>query len=361
MRIVAHIDMDAFYAAVEEQLNPAFRELPLVVGADPKQGTARGVVMTANYAARRFGIRSALPISRAWRLAESARKRGEPATFFVRPNMALYRAVSERIMDIVKRYGDAFEEASIDEAYLEISSQGDYSTAMKSMISLKSEIRNREGIGCSIGLGPNKLVAKIASGEQKPDGFTVIAPELVESFLDPLPIRNIPGIGPKSEHFLHEHNLRTIGELRGVPEPILIEWFGKWGARLFEKARGIDESPVTNEWVRKSLGEQETFAQDTRTQSLVIERLDCMAERIIAKLRAKDFKRFHTVTVTVRFSDFQTSNRSRTVRDGITVDENSLSELRHQAAALLAPFFDERENPRGKAFRLIGLRVEKLS
>ena len=360
MRIVAHIDMDAFYAAVEEQLNPAVRALPLVVGADPKGGTGRGVVMTANYAARRFGIRSALPISRAWRLAESARKRGEPAAVFVRPNMALYRAVSERIMGIVKCYGDGFEEGSIDEAYLEISSQGDFSTAAETMISLKAEIRNREGIGCSIGLGPNKLIAKIASGEQKPDGLTVIAPEHVESFLDPLPLRKIPGIGPKSERFLHEHNLRTIGELREVPAPILIEWFGKWGARLFEKCRGIDASPVTNEWIRKSLGEQETFEQDTRTQSVVIERLDSMAERIVTKLRAKDFKRFHTVTVTVRFSDFQTSNRSRTIRDGIAVDENALSGLRHQAAALLAPFFDERENPRGKAFRLIGLRVEKL-
>jgi DNA polymerase IV (archaeal DinB-like DNA polymerase) len=360
MRIVAHIDMDAFYAAVEEQLNPALRALPLVVGADPKEGTGRGVVMTANYAARRFGIRSALPISRAWRLAESARKRGEPATLFVRPNMALYRAASDRIMEIVKRYGDAFEEASIDEAYLEISSQEDFTTAAKSMAALKTEIRNREGIGCSIGLGPNKLIAKIASGEQKPDGFTIIPHDFIQNFLDPLPIRKIPGIGPKSERFLHEHNLRTIGELREVPAPILIEWFGKWGARLFEKCRGIDASPVTNEWTRKSLGEQETFAQDTRTQSLVSERLDCMAERIMTKLQAKDFARFHTITVTVRFSDFQTSNRSRTIRDGIAVDEDALSKLRHQAAALLTPFFDERENPRGKAFRLIGLRVEKL-
>src|ERR1041385_5555352 len=296
MRIVAHIDMDAFYAAVEEQLNPAVRALPLVVGADPKGGTGRGVVMTANYAARRFGIHSALPISRAWRLAESARKRGEPAAVFVRPNMALYRGVSERIMGIVKCYGDGFEEGSIDEAYLEISSQGDFSTAAETMISLKAEIRNREGIGFSIGLGPNKLIAKIASGEQKPDGLTVIAPEHVESFLDPLPIRKIPGIGPKSERFLHEQNLRTIGELRCVPASTLVDWFGKWGERLFEKCRGIDASPVTNEWTRKSLGEQERSEEHTRTQSVVRERLGIMARRIMAKLRAKDFKRLHTVT-----------------------------------------------------------------
>jgi DNA polymerase IV (DinB-like DNA polymerase) len=359
MRIVAHIDMDAFYAAVEEQLNPAYKALPLVVGADPKEGTGRGVVMTANYAARRFGIRSALPISRAWRLAENARQHGAPATLFVRPNMALYRTVSGRIMDIVKSYGDAFEEASIDEAYLEISSSEDFSTAAQRMNSLKAEIRNREGIGCSVGIGPNKLIAKIASGEQKPNGLTVIAPELVEEFLNPLPLRKIPGIGPKSEHF-HEQNLRTIGELRRVPASTLVDWFGKWGERLFEKCRGIDTAPVTNEWTRKSLGEQETFEQDTRTQSLVRERLDLMAERIVAKLRAKEFKRFHTVTLTIRFGDFQTSNRSRTIKDGIAVDDHALARLGDEAAALLAPFFDDRENPRGKAFRLIGLRVEKL-
>jgi DNA polymerase IV (archaeal DinB-like DNA polymerase) len=263
-------------------------------------------------------------------------------------------------MDIVKRYGDAFEEASIDEAYLDISSHGHFPTAMERMNALKTEIRIREGIGCSIGIGPNRLIAKIASRQQKPDGLTVIAPELVASFLDPLPIRKIPGIGPKSERFLHEQNLRTISELRRVPATVLVEWFGKWGEQLFDKCRGIDASPVTNEWTRKSLGEQETFQQDTRTQSLVTERLDLMAERIVTKLRAKDFKRFHTVTLTVRFGDFQTSNRSRTIREGIAVDESALPRLCDQAAALLAPFFDARENPRGKAFRLIGLRVEKL-
>jgi DNA polymerase IV (DinB-like DNA polymerase) len=360
MRIVAHIDMDAFYAAVEEQLNPVLKQLPLVVGADPKEGTGRGVVMTANYAARRFGIRSALPISRAWRLAEAARNRGEPATLFVRPKMAVYREVSDRIMDIIKSYGDAFEEASIDEAYLEISSGGNFSAAIEKMKSLKAEIRDREALGCSIGIGPNKLIAKIASGQQKPDGLTVIAPEFVQGFLDPLPIRAIPGIGPKSENFLHEQNLRTIGELRRVASATLLNWFGKWGERLFEKCRGIDDFPVTNEWTRKSLGEQETFPQDTRTQSLVTERLDLIAERIIAKLRAKSFTRFHTVTITVRFGDFQTSNRSHTIKNGIAVDEKALPRLQTEAAALLAPFFDERENPRAKAFRLIGLRVEKL-
>ena len=360
MRIIVHVDMDAFYAAVEERLNPALRELPVVVGADPKEGKGRGVVTTANYKARKFGIRSALPISRAWRFAEAARQRGEPATVFIPPNMPLYRQVSGRVMEIVQRYADAFEEASIDEAYLDVSSLESLAAATERMRQLKQEIREHEGLSCSIGIGPNKLIAKIASDRQKPDGMTVIGAENVAGFLNPLPIRVIPGIGPKSEYFLHERNLHTVEELRQVPEFTLVEWFGKWGQRLFEKARGIDDSEVSNEWTRKSLGEQETFEEDTRNQAIITERLGRMVERIITKVRGQEFKGFRTVTVTVRFADFQTSNRSRSARDGIRIDEDATRRLREEALSLIQPFFDARENPRGKAFRLIGLRVEKL-
>ncbi|HWO41394.1 MAG TPA: DNA polymerase IV [Candidatus Eisenbacteria bacterium] len=360
MRIIVHVDMDAFYAAVEERLNPALRDLPVVVGADPKEGKGRGVVTTANYRARQFGIHSALPISRAWRRAEIARRRGEPATVFIQPNMSLYREVSGRVMEILERYADAFEEASIDEAYLDVSSLATFAAAKGRMAELKREIREREGLGCSIGIGPNKLIAKIASGRQKPDGLTVVEPEEVLGFLSPLPVRLIPGIGPKTEHFLRQKGLRTIEDLRQLPEATLIEWFGKWGARLFEKVRGIDDSEVSNDWTRKSLGEQETFEADTRDQSIIIARLDRMAERIIAKLLAKEFKGFRTVTLTVRFSDFQTSNRSRTLKDGVSIEGDVSSRLKETAASLLMPFFDARENPRDKAFRLIGLRVEKL-
>jgi DNA polymerase IV (archaeal DinB-like DNA polymerase) len=360
MRIVVHVDMDAFYAAVEEHLNPALRDLPVVVGADPKEGKGRGVVMTANYRARTFGIRSALPISRAWRFAETARRRGDPATVFLQPNMPVYREVSGRVMEILQHHGDTFEEASIDEAYLDLSSLENFVAAGERVARIKQEIRDREGLGCSVGVGPNKLIAKIASGRHKPDGLTLVVPDEVADFLDPLPIRVIPGIGPKSAQFLHAKNLRTVADLRPVPESSLVEWFGKWGARLFEKVRGVDDSEVSNEWTRKSLGEQETFEQDTRDQTLITERLNAMAERIIAKLKAKQFTSFRTVTVTVRFADFQTSNRSRSLKDGISVDDNASSRLKEAALNLILPFFDGRENPRAKAFRLIGLRVEKL-
>jgi DNA polymerase IV (archaeal DinB-like DNA polymerase) len=362
MRVIVHVDMDAFYAAVEERYNPSLRGLPIAVGADPKQGKGRGVITTANYMARKFGIRSALPISRAWRLAEAARQRGEPATVFIQPNFSLYREVSARIMAIVQRAADAFEEASIDEAYLDISSLGNFTAARDHMIRLKAEIREREELGCSIGIAPNKLIAKIASGHQKPDGMTIIEPEQVEAFLEPLPIRVIPGVGPKSEDFFRQHSISTVKDLRDVPEATLTEWFGKWGQRLFEKARGIDDSEVSNEWTRKSLGEQETFEQDTRSPSTVTERLDAMAARIIDKLRKKEFAGFRTVTLTVRFSDFQTSNRSHSIKEGIRVDDgvHALVSLKQQAWSLLLPFLDHRENPRGKAIRLVGLRVEKL-
>jgi len=147
MRIVVHVDMDAFYAAVEARLNPALRDLPVVVGADPKEGKGRGVVTTANYRARKFGIRSALPISRAWRFAETARRRGEPATVFIQPNMSLYREVSRRIMEILQHHGDAFEEASIDEAYLDLSSVKNFAAARETVSRIKQKIREREGLG----------------------------------------------------------------------------------------------------------------------------------------------------------------------------------------------------------------------
>jgi nucleotidyltransferase/DNA polymerase involved in DNA repair len=188
----------------------------------------------------------------------------------------------------------------------------------------------------------------------------VVEPDQAADFLEPLPIRVIPGIGPKSAQFLHARNVRTVADLRQVRESSLIEWFGKWGARLFEKARGLDDSEVSNDWIRKSLGEQETFEENTRDRALITDRLSAMAERILAKLKANQFTGFRTVTLTVRLADFQTSNRSRSFKEAMVVDENASSRLQEAALTLLLPFFDERENPRGKPFRLIGLRVEKL-
>ena len=349
--------MDAFYAAVEARRDPALRDRPLVVGADPKEGHGRGVVTAASYAARRYGIRSALPISRAWRLAEAARRRGEPETTFVRDDHVLYREVSARIMAILAAAGDAFQKTSVDEAYLELSSLGGFDAAVERARWLKAEIVRQEGLTASVGIGPNKLIAKIASDFQKPDGLTIVQPDDVQAFLDPLRIRVIPGIGPKTERFLHERQIRTVADLRGLERAQLADWFGRWGEDLFAKARGVSESAVSNDRQRKSVGEQETFEIDTLDATFVLDRARALAHTVWSRLDGHGFRAFRTLTVTVRFENFITFARSRTVREAWT-SEDALCAV---ALDLLVPFLDDRENPRHRKLRLIGVRAEKLA
>ena len=357
MRIIAHVDMDAFYAAVEARRDPALRDRPLVVGADPKGGHGRGVVTAASYAARRYGIRSALPISRAWRLADAARRRGEPETIFVRDDHALYRDVSTRIMAILAAAGDAFQNTSVDEAYLELSSHGSFDAAIDRARWVKAEIVRQEGLTASVGIGPNKLIAKIASDFQKPDGLTVVRPDEVQPFLDPLRIRVIPGIGPKTERFLHERDIRTVADLRTLERAQLAEWFGRWGEDLFARARGLSDSAVSNERERKSVGEQETFEVDTLDAAFVLERARALSRTVWTRLDGHGFRGCRTVTVTVRFENFITFARSRTGREAWT----SEAMLDATAQELLLPFLDDRENPRHRKIRLIGVRAEKLA
>src|SRR5262249_39880096 len=210
---------------------------------------------------------------------------------------------------------DAFEEASIDEAYLDLSSLGGMPEAESHGRKLKAEILAREGLTCSIGIGPNKLVAKIASDFRKPDGLTVIPPHEVQTFLDALPIRVIPGIGPKTEALLQREAIRTVAELRRLELATLRERFGKWGHDLFERARGRSDAPVSNEWERKSVGEQETFEQDTLEPVFILERAHALAAEVHRRLVAEGFRASRTVTVTVRFTGFVTVSRSHTGQD----------------------------------------------
>ncbi len=364
MRIVAHVDMDAFFAAVEERYNPQFRGLPIVVGADPKQGKGRGVVSTASYAARKYGIHSAMPITRAWRLSEEARQRGQAPAVFLTGQFSLYNEVSQRIMAILAGCADAFEQASVDEAYLEwkyheasIENRGDEWVEIEKLAKeVQQEIFAQEKLTCSVGIGPNKLVAKIASDFKKPGGLTIVRPEEVEMFLAPMSIRAIPGIGPKGEQFLNQKNIRTIGGLQKISEADLTKWLGKWGMDLFQKARGISGSQVSNDWVAKSIGEEETFQEDTREAAFVLDRATTLADYVFRRLREEGFASFRTVVVKVRFSDFTTLTRSHTAPKPLATVES----LRGEMLRLFLPFLDQRENPQRKKIRLIGVRVEKL-
>jgi DNA polymerase IV (DinB-like DNA polymerase) len=356
MRIIGHLDMDAFFAAIEERDHPELRGQPIVVGADPAGGKGRGVVSTANYPARAYGIHSALPISQAWKLSEAARRRGRPAAVFLRVNHRRYVQVSDKIMGILHRFAPVVEEASIDEAYLDLSFTGSYEQAEEVARQIKTEILAREGLTASIGIGPNKMVAKIASDFRKPDGLTSVTPEMAEEFLAPLPVRKIPGIGPKTEKSLAQRGIKTVQDLKRFSSQELEEMFGKWGPELYERIRGRHESPLVTEWEPKSVGEQETFAQDTRDLEFIFQRLWALCREVWRRFSAEGFLTYRTVVVTVRFADFDTHTRSHTLPEAAATQRT----LTFEAMKLLMPFLDQRENPRGKLIRLIGVRVEKL-
>lgn len=356
-RIIAHLDMDAFFAAIEERDNERFRGLPIVVGADPMGGKGRGVVSTANYKAREYGIRSALPISKAWEYAEKARKEGKPAAIFVGGHMRRYGEVSRRIMEIVARYSEVYEQASVDEMYLDLSHLKTFVAAKKVCLEIKKEIMEKERLTCSIGLGPNKLIAKIASDFKKPDGLTMVTERDAEAFLEPMSIRKIPGVGPKTEERLNKEGIRTVKELKVFTREELSERFGKFGEALYRKARGESDSPVTEEYETKSVGEQETFEKDSRDAGFISEQMSVLCCEVFRRFSKEGFAKFRTVAITVRFADFETRSRAHTLAE----DVGDVKTLEFEALKLLLPFFTARENPRKKAIRLIGVRVEKLS
>jgi nucleotidyltransferase/DNA polymerase involved in DNA repair len=363
MKIIAHIDLDAFFASVEEREKPWFEGMPVVVGADPLGGKGRGVVSTANYKAREYGVGSALPISKAWKLCEEAKKKGGPSCAFIVPRFAKYSEASTEVFDVVAEYTEVVQQTSVDEAYLDFTKYGSYRKAEEFAERLRNKIKRKTRLTASIGIGPNKMIAKIASDFHKPNGLTVILPKNVESFLAPLPVRKIPGIGPKTATALKSKNIHTVQDIRTMSWEVLEKQFGKWGFELYEKAWGRGSDTLHVEEDAKSVGEHETFMADTKDMRFVSGRLSKICTNIICHLEKKKDKnkdrgirRFRTVVLTVRFSDFETRQRSITSKEPMC----TLRELNRQSLKLLLPFFERKENPRKKAIRMIGVRVEKF-
>jgi DNA polymerase-4 len=339
VRKILHIDMDAFYASVEQRDDPSLRGRPVIVGWPGE----RSVVCAASYEARKFGVHSAMPASRAKRLC--------PEGVFVPPDFERYRIVSRQIRVIFERHTPLVEPLSLDEAYLDVTQElTGIPTATETAEAIRREIKEETHLTASAGVAPNKFLAKIASDWRKPDGCFVIRPHQVERFLVGLPVRKIPGVGKATEGVLHELGIQTVGDLHTWSQPDLIARFGRWGTRLWELARGIDESPVVPSRPRKSWSSENTFAKDITRQE--VEDYLRRASADLWEDMAKKAMRGRTVTVKLRTPDFRTATRRLTPPEL----PNSAEELAKIAISLLDRF----EFPPDSRFRLAGVGLSNF-
>jgi DNA polymerase IV (DinB-like DNA polymerase) len=338
-QIILHLDMDSFYASVEERKRPELRGKPIVIGADPKQGRGRGVVSTCSYEARKYGIRSAMPISQAYVLC--------PQAVFLPPDFPAYVQASAGVMAILRSYGFRMEQVSIDEAFLDVSPLGDFGTAQAFAEEVRDSIQKRLGLSCSIGIAPSRTIAKIASDFRKPDGLTIVPSSIVRDFLSPLPVRKIPGVGKKAEGMLFELGVRTIGDLARQGVQVLIGRFGRSAVSLHQLACGIDYSGVPESSGEiKSISRETTFETDTDDSEYLLSVIDELVRCVGESLSAEGF-RFRTLTLKIRYSGFVTRSRGRSFSHG-TDNPAAMKSLAH---ALF------REEYHGEKVRLIGIRL----
>jgi DNA polymerase-4 len=339
MRRILHIDMDAFFSAVEEKRHPELVGKPVVVGGEGDP-TKRGVVSTASYEARKFGIHSAMPLKTAYRLC--------PDAVFLPVDYEEYSRVSGEVKAILRQFSPEIEDVGIDEAFLDISSIDRPSEEISKEI--KKRVRDETGLTCSIGIGPNKLLAKIASDMQKPDGLTIIMEDDIRERIWPLSARKLWGVGPKTEAYLKEMGIQTIGDLASLPLDRLIEEFGQsYGNYLYEASRGIDESPLVTHWEPRSISRETTFQKDTDNWQAIAKTLAELTKEIVAGMREEGYQG-RTVTVKIRFNDFRTYTRAKTLED-LT---DSLEKIRKAAFECLG-----RVELRKKV-RLVGVRISSL-
>lgn len=338
-RSIIHLDMDAFFASVEILDNPTLRGQAVIVGG----GELRGVVSAASYEARRFGVHSALPML-------TARKRC-PSGVFLPPRMGRYHEVSTQIMAIFLRFTPLVEPLSLDEAFLDVTdSERLFGPAAALAAHIRAQVRSEVGLTVSAGVASSKLVAKIASDMNKPDGLTVVAPGAEIDFLTPLPTSKLPGVGPSTLKQLTLLGVQTIGDLALVPKPILIRKLGQQGSHLHAAAQGIDCRPVRPDREAKSVGHEETFARDLLDMTTIRKELLALAVKVGARLRRQGVTA-RTVIVKIKYYDFVLTTRSRTL-PATTADEGKLYEA---GCALLAETMAGR-----KPLRLLGLTATNL-
>ena len=339
-RSIIHLDLDAFFASVEELLDPAIAGLPIVVGGSPE---GRGVVASASYAARAFGVRSAMPMSQALRLCPQA---------VVRPGRHRdYSAYSKRVMSILSEYTPLLEQVSIDEAFLDVSgTERLHGPAEGLARHIQQRIQEKVHLPASLGVASNKLVAKVASTLSKPHGLLVIEPGQEAAFFAPLPIERLWGVGKVTAERLHRHGIVTIGQLGALPPPQMKALFGSAAEEMHRRALGIDDSAVHDEWHRKSVSQERTFARDVGDLQVVQRALLGMSEDVAAYLR-RDGECARVVVLKLRYPDFKTITRRVT----LSQPTDLVQTIHAEAVRLL-----QREWKKGMQVRLIGVGASGL-
>ncbi|MDP3720565.1 MAG: DNA polymerase IV [Acidobacteriota bacterium] len=341
MRKILHIDMDAFYASVEQRDNPSLKGRPVAVGGDP---TTRGVVAAASYEARKFGVRSAIPMSRAVRLC--------PSLVIVRPDFQKYRTVSQQVFALYREVTPLVEPLSLDEAYLDVTENSwDEPLGVTVAKRLKAAIQETTRLTASAGVAPNKFLAKIASGWQKPDGLTVVAPERVEKFLEGLPVDALWGVGPVTAAKLREHGIEKLTDVRARTPADLEAVVGSLAPWLIDLAHGRDERRVEPNRPSKSSSSERTYASDLSGMSEIRQEIDKMARDVAAWLQKRGITA-RTVTIKVRYDDFTTVTRSHSTPQ-MTDDAEAIAT---RALALLA-----KTEAGARPVRLLGVGVHNLS
>ena len=306
-RVIVHVDMDAFFAAIEQRDNPELRGKPVIVGADPKGGKGRGVVSTCSYEARKFGVHSAMPISQAYRLC--------PKGCFVPVRMEAYEEASRRVLQLLEEFTPDIEQVGIDECFLDVTRSLHLFGSKRALAErIQRRITEEMQLTASLGIAPNKMVAKIASDMKKPRGIVVIEPKEVESFLRPLPMGRLWGVGKKTEEILARKGLVTVGDIADCEPTDLIRELGQMGQELWEHAHGMDERPVAATEVMKSIGNENTFDEDTDDEKLLMSTLMQLCESVAARLRAAG-KKGRTITTKIRLEGFVTYTRATTVEE----------------------------------------------
>ncbi len=344
MRSILHVDMDAFYASIEQRDNPAYRGKPVVVGADPRGGKGRGVVSTASYEARIFGIHSAMPISQAYRCC--------PGGIFLPVRMERYQEVSRRIFNIFHRYTDLVEPLSVDEAFLDVTgSYALFGSAKTIGRRIQEKIWKEERLRASVGIAANKFVAKVASDLHKPRGFVAVSHQHEREFLRDLPVSRLWGAGTKTVRKLHELGYERIGDIARQSQESLRSRFGRLGVHLWQLANGVDDRPVMSDAHAKSIGAETTFLRDTKDQNFIRQTLLALSERVAQRLRTEGVSA-RGLTLKFRNELFETVTRSSVLPEATA----QASDLYGVALKLLA-----RVSPSAKKVRLLGLSATKLT